>query len=81
MYKSQEKYWDYQIFLDKVSPFDYKNSAVLRFLSGGKIMRIDGGEFTTVPFPGTFPDCRFVKLPENLNPEPNLHKLSRRGKK
>ena len=28
MYKSQEKYSDYQIFLDKVSPFDYKNSAV-----------------------------------------------------
>jgi hypothetical protein len=71
MYKSQEKYWGYQIFLDKVSPFDYKNSAVsLR----GKIMLTAGGEFTAVPFPGTFPDCLLVKLPESLGHEPNLNK-------
>jgi hypothetical protein len=71
MYRSQEKYWDYQIFLDKVSPFDYKNSAVsLR----GKIMLNTGREFTTVPFPGTFPVCRLLKLPESLGYEPNLNK-------
>jgi hypothetical protein len=77
MYKSQEKYWDYQFFLDKVSPFDYKNSAVSH---RGKIMLTAASEFTTIPFLGTFPDCRLLKLPEGLGHESNLNKL-RRGKK